>query len=295
MLQHDPAAKTHSRLGFTLTMAIALHVAVILGVGFALQVPKAPSTSRMDITLSNYKTDKEVLDADFVAQTNQEASGSESSKKELTTTEFAEMNSATINKVQTIIEMPNQKKIEQHSQLVTTINSETTTTKAQKQADNNVQLDFFGDHERLKRHIEMASLQAKLDDLQQVYARLPRIRRSTSVATKAAEDAEYLYNWQQRIETIGNQHYPQAARELNLYGDVILVVDIKSDGSLANVKIGRSSGNALLDDAALKIVRLSAPFEPFPAAMRENTDIFQIIRIWQFRKNRFSDHAANSQ
>ena len=193
MLQHDPAAKTHSRLGFTLTMAIALHVAVILGVGFALQVPKAPSTSRMDITLSNYKTDKEVLDADFVAQTNQEASGSESSKKELTTTEFAEMNSATINKVQTIIEMPNQKKIEQHSQLVTTINSETTTTKAQKQADNNVQLDFFGDHERLKRHIEMASLQAKLDDLQQVYARLPRIRRSTSVATKAAEDAEYLY------------------------------------------------------------------------------------------------------
>ena len=295
MLQHDPAAKTHSRLGFTLTMAIALHVAVVLGVGFALQVPSVPKSTRMDITLSNYKTDKEVLDADFVAQTNQEASGSESVKKELTTTEFAEINSATINKVQPIIETPNQRQVDHNRQRVTSINSQTRTEREQKETDKNAQVDMQGDHERLQRQVEMASLQAKLDELQQVYARLPRIRRSTSVATKAASDAEYLYNWQQRIETIGNQHYPQAAREQNLYGDVILVVDIKSDGSLEQVKIGRSSGNKLLDDAALKIVRLSAPFEPFSAEMRKTTDIFQIIRIWQFRKNRFSDHAADTQ
>ncbi|NRB37792.1 MAG: energy transducer TonB [Pseudomonadales bacterium] len=295
MLQHDPAAKTHSRLGFTLTMAIALHVAVVLGVGFAMQIPTAPSSTRMDITLSNYKTDKEVLDADFVAQTNQEASGSESVKKELTTTEFAEINSATINKVQPIIEMPNQQRTDHNRQRVTSINSQISIEAEQKQADKNAKLDMQGEHERLQRHVEMASLQAKLDELQQVYARLPRIRRSTSVATKAASDAEYLYNWQQRIETIGNQHYPQAAREQDLYGNVILVVDINSDGSLNKVKIGRSSGNKLLDDSALKIVRLAAPFAPFPAEMKMTTDIFQIIRIWQFRKNRFSDHAAENE
>lgn len=294
MLQHDPAAKTHSRLGFTLTMAIALHVAVILGVGFALQVPTAPSTTRMDITLSNYKTDKEILDADFVAQTNQEASGSESTKKEMTTTEFAEMNSATINKVQPIIEIPNQQKKDRNLQRITTLRSKTSTTARQNEADKDAQEDLQGEHERLMREVEMASLQAKLDDLQQVYARLPRIRRSTSVATKSAEDAQYLYNWQQRIETIGNQHYPQAIRDNELYGDVILVVDINSDGSLNQVKIGRSSGNKIMDNAALKIVRLAAPFDAFPEAMRQTTDILQIIRIWQFRKDRFTDNAANN-
>ena len=294
MLQHDPAAKTHSRLGFTLFMAIAFHAAVVLGVGFALQVPSAPKSTRMDITLSNYKTDKEILDADFVAQTNQEASGSESVKRELTTTEFAEINSSSINKVQPIIETPNQRQVDHNRQKITTINSKSQVEQEQKETDKNAQVDMQGEHERLQREIEMASLQAKLDDLQQVYARLPRIRRSTSVATKAASDAEYLYNWQQRIETIGNQHYPQAVREQNLYGDVILVVDIRSDGALERVKIARSSGHKLLDDAALKIVRLAAPFEPFPAEMKKTTDIFQIIRIWQFRKNRFSDQAAET-
>lgn len=292
MLQHDPAAKTHSRLGFTLTMAIALHVAVVLGVGFALQVPKAPTATRMDITLSNYKSDEEVLDADYVAQTNQQASGSESAKKELTTTELADINSATINKIQPLVEIPNQQKKTQTLQRVTTENSELKTEMVQKNKQIETMQDLLGNDERLQRHVEMASLQAKLDEQQQVYARLPRIRRSTSVATKAADDAEYLYNWQQRIETIGNQHYPQQAREKDLFGDLILVVEINSDGSLNKVDIRRSSGHKVLDEAALKIVRLASPFDQFPANMKQDTDILQIVRIWQFRKNRFTDSAA---
>ena len=71
MLHHDPAAKTHDRFGFTATMAIAFHVAVILGVGFVLEPPMPPASTTMDITLSSYATDKEVLDADFIAQNNQ--------------------------------------------------------------------------------------------------------------------------------------------------------------------------------------------------------------------------------
>lgn len=294
MLQHDPAAKTHSRLGFTLTMAIALHVAVVLGVGFALQVPKAPSSTRMDITLSNYKSDDEVLDADFVAQTNQQASGSISDKKELTITEKAEINSATINKVQSIIEIPNQQKKTQLLQRVTTLDSQLKIQSKQKEAEKNAPDDLQGDHQRLQRQLEMASLQAKLDEQQQVYARLPRIRRTTSVATKAAEDAEYLYNWQQRIETIGNQHYPQSARDKDIFGDLIVVVEVNSDGSLKSVEIRRSSGHKVLDDAALKIVKLASPFAAFPPDMKATTDILQIVRIWQFRKNRFSDQAADN-
>ncbi len=294
MLEHDPAAKTHNRLGFTLSMAVALHVTIILGVGFALQTPSAPPATRLDITLSNHKTEKNIVDADYVAQTNQEASGSVSAKKELTTNEIADINSATINKVQPIFEAPKQQKNERYLQRVNTLSSRIKIQEQEKDNIKKTKASIEGEQERLRRHIEMASLQAKLDEEQQVYARLPRVRRSTSVATKAAEDALYLYNWQQRIETIGNQHYPQAAREQGAFGDVVLIVDIKSDGSLDKVSISQSSGNEDLDRAALKIVRLAAPFAPFSAEMKESTDILQIIRIWQFRKNRFSDRAAGS-
>ena len=201
MLHHDPAAKTHDRIGFTLSMAIALHAAVILGVGFALQVPTAPPAKRMDITLSNYKTDKEILDADYVAQTNQEASGSESVKKELSTTELAEVNSANINKIQPQVQLPSQQAKKQALQVVTT-QSQSDKTAAQIQLDTKKdnEQDLKGEQEQLQRQIEIASLQAKLDKEQQVFARLPRVRRTTSVATKAAKDAEYLFHWQRRIE-----------------------------------------------------------------------------------------------
>ena len=289
MLHHDPAAKTHDRIGFTLSIAIAMHAALILGVGFIMQIPKAPSATRMDITLSNYATDKTVLDADFVAQTNQEASGSESTKEELTTTELAPINDSSIKPVQPIIEIPNQQAKEQKLQVVTTTSaSKSKDRKAQPDTQKDTQENLRGKQEKLQRQLEMASLQAKLDEEQQVYARLPRVRRATSVATKAADDAEYLYKWQQRIEKIGNEHYPDEAKRKKLFGDVRVLVAIRADGSLKKVEILESSGVAILDSTALKIVRLASPFEPFPANIKKNTDILEVVRTWQFQKNKFS-------
>lgn len=289
MLQHDPAAKTHDRIGFTLSIAIAMHAAIILGVGFVMQLPKAASGARMDITLSNHSTDKQILDADFVAQSNQEASGEQSRKSEITTTEIAPINDSSIKPVRLEIEIPDQQSQAQKMQVVTTTGkSDKKDSKIQPDSKKDNLEDLKGDRERLQRLIEMASLQAKLDKQEQVYARLPRIRRSTSVATKAADDAEYLYNWQRRIEKIGNEHYPESARIQKLYGDVRILVAIKADGSLKSIEILESSGIPILDSSALKIVRLASPFEPFPANIKKNTDVLEIVRTWQFRKDKFS-------
>ena len=54
------------------------------------------------------------------------------------------------------------------------------------------------------------------------------------------------------------------------------------------VRILDSSGYAILDDAAVRIVQLAAPFAPFPPEMRRNTDVLEIIRTWQFRRNHYS-------
>jgi len=289
MLYHDPAAKTHDRIGFTLTMAIALHVAIVLGVGFAMTVPKAPSTTRMDITLSSHTTDKTIVDADFVAQTNQEASGSESSKAELSTDRLAPINSSLPQPVNVADQTPrSQAQPVDTMQVLTTSKDSEFIIPHQDPEESDTQDNLDGEAEYLLRQLEMASLQAKLAKEQQIYARLPRIRRASSVATKAAEDAEYLYHWQQRIETIGNQHYPQQARANQLSGDVQVLVAVNADGSLHEAQILRSSGITVLDQAALRIVRLSAPFPAFPMSLKKSTDRLEIVRTWQFRQDSFT-------
>ena len=57
---------------------------------------------------------------------------------------------------------------------------------------------------------------------------------------------------------------------------------LRPDGSVEAIRLTRSSGHALLDDAAIRIVRLAAPYAPFPQEIREETDILEITRTWQF-------------
>lgn len=289
MLHHDPAAKSHDRIGFTLTMAIALHAAVILGVGFMLKPPKAPAAKRMDITLSHYSSDEKVLDADFVAQTNQQASGEKSDAKELTTKESGLINDSEVQKLNTEQSLSSASSAQQSLNLINT--TSTSQQKAnnteQKQANNTENLEK--EIQQLQKQINLASLQAKQAQENQNNARIPRVRRAFSVATKKAEDANYLYHWQQRIEAIGNQHYPHAARAKKIYGNVRMLVKIDASGRLLSAVVTESSGHKILDDAALKIVRLSSPFKPFTAEMKKNIDILEIDRTWQFQKNRFGE------
>jgi periplasmic protein TonB len=130
----------------------------------------------------------------------------------------------------------------------------------------------------------ISSLMAELADQKHHYAKLPR-KRTVTAAAHAREDAEYLFNWQTRVEKIGNLNYPSDAKRLKLQGDVIMMVAVNSDGSLYDMKIIQSSGNKVLDDSALRIVKLSAPFQPLPADIRKTTDILEIIRTWRFNAN----------
>ncbi|NYW24498.1 energy transducer TonB, partial [Escherichia coli] len=52
-----------------------------------------------------------------------------------------------------------------------------------------------------------------------------------------------------------------------------------------DAKVVRSSGHKVLDDAALRIVRLAAPFARFPPEMAKETDILVITRRWTFTRN----------
>ncbi len=116
--------------------------------------------------------------------------------------------------------------------------------------------------------------------------RSSRVRRLTGVTPATPELSYYFEAWRRKIERVGNLNYPDAARDRNLYGSLRLLVAIVPDGTLSDVRVLESSGHRILDDAALRIVRLAAPFAPFPPEMRRNTDVLEIVRTWQFRKSR---------
>ena len=88
--------------------------------------------------------------------------------------------------------------------------------------------------------------------------------------------------WRAKVERVGNLNYPEAARKRNLSGSLILDVALSADGSINQITIRRSSGQKVLDDAAIRIVELASPYAPFPAQVRKETDILHITRTWQF-------------
>lgn len=92
----------------------------------------------------------------------------------------------------------------------------------------------------------------------------------------------YAADWARKVTRVGEMNFPDAARRLNLSTGPLLEVSIRADGSLREVRILRSSGNAELDRAARRIVELAAPYPPFPAELRRQVDLLRIESPWRF-------------
>ncbi|WP_295386419.1 energy transducer TonB [uncultured Thiodictyon sp.] len=131
------------------------------------------------------------------------------------------------------------------------------------------------------RNQEITRLTASLQTRANAYASRQR-RRAVSASTREYRYANYLGAWARKVENIGNINYPQAAKDQHLYGNLILDVAVRADGSVEGVRIVRSSGYPLLDQAAIDIVNLAAPYSPFPPDIAAETDVLDIVRTWQF-------------
>jgi len=128
---------------------------------------------------------------------------------------------------------------------------------------------------------ERARLSAEVNRFWRDYQKQPR-RKYLNARTQQYKYATYMDTWRARVERIGNLNYPERARRQNLAGSVVLNVALNANGSVENIVVVRSSGKKLLDDAAIRIVDLAKPFEPFPAEIRRETDVLHITRTWQF-------------
>ncbi len=275
------------RLSFTVFLAASLHAAIILGVGFAWHVEQA-RTPTIEVTLAQHDDRVAPDNADFVAQSNQLGSGDATEARETTTTETADFHTNTVR--QTVSDPLIAQPVEAQTQatLTTSTASERRAPIESPQDGAEPRLTPAEQRRLLDLSQEIASLEARVDTETNTDARGPRVRRLTSVSARQTVDAYYLQSWRRKVETVGNLNYPEVARQQQLYGSLRLLVSITPDGALKDVQVLDSSGHKVLDDAAIRIVRLAAPFAPFPDEMRQTTDVLEIIRTWQFRKNHYT-------
>ena len=269
----------NDRMGFAVFVAAALHLLLILGLTFEAH-PSRNYDRQLKVTLATQPDTAVAEDARHIAQADQAGSGEEAP--------LYPMASATPLSVQPQQVSPAQPDTQRAPVLSSTARSRTQIEKQNPDQESKAAklMRINPEVDRLER--QLATLEATLDDQTRAYSDNSRVRRLTSVSAKRAVDAAYLHDWRQRLEAVGNKYYPEASLRYGIYGELRLLVIIRQDGSLEDIRVLSSSGYAVLDEAAMKIVRLAAPFAPFPAELRATTDKLEIIRTWQFQENRLS-------
>jgi len=272
------------RLGFTLFVATLLHLALILGVSFTLAKPGEISKT-LEITLSTFKSEDKPKQADFLAQDNQQGSGTLEHKAAPKTTEQAPFQDSKVNKVTPDAAPPPSRHQEAPRKTALSTSKPQPQKTAIKQKEQKPEPDArqapIFDSTQLSA--EIASLEAQLAQEQQLYAKRPKIHRLNAASTMRDKGAWYKDEWRKKVERVGNLNYPEEARRQRIYGSLRMLVSINRDGTLYEVQVLESSGQPVLDQAALRIVRLAAPFAPFTGDLAD-IDRLEIIRTWRFER-----------
>jgi protein TonB len=266
-----------------LVASIAIHAFVVLGLGIKLiRAPQldAPHNT-LDVVLVNSKSAHRPEKADAIAQANLDGGGNTDKKLRASTP----LPLTAEQQMQQELKAMEQRRrdLEREAQeLLTRMKSKTTVT----QADISPQAVAKPDAEArdlVDRSMEIARLEAAIRQEHQRYQERPK-KRFVGARTQESRVAFYVDNWRRKIERIGNLNYPAEARQPKFIGVLRITVGIKANGEVESVEINRSSGHRFLDQAAVRIVNLAAPFDRFPDNLRVDTDILYITRTWTFSR-----------
>lgn len=279
-LDPTPDIAPRDRLSFTFFAALALHAALILGLGFSFDLASQRSPT-IEVTLAQYNDGQTNPDADFMAQTNQIGSGDEAEVVEMTAVEDPTLSDSASNPLLSEPTPVTETEELQQDSTLSTLSSADAETNLEDSTPTEELLSNLDNSQRSIEDLarEIASLEARVALDAESRAKGPRTKRLTSVSTKSADEAAYLDAWRQRVERVGNTN-----ALADTYGSLRMLAVIRADGSLQEVRILTSSGKPALDEAALRIVRQGAPYPPFTAEMRKNFDVLEIDRTWQFER-----------
>ena len=272
LLRNTATASPADRLGLAIFLATVLHVLVIFGVGFNPGKPPEQSLPTLDITLVQTPSKIAPKDADYLAQANQDGAGN--------VKERVRPQSPKPEPPQQAVDLPTP--TEEPTPQTSPHEPQPLQRKARDRAEPETQA--LSAAQLIDRSMEIASLNAELSESVRSYAQRPREKRIYS-RTQEYKYASYMHDWIAKIERIGTLNFPDEARRQHMSGNLLLDVALNADGSINNIAVLRPSGFRVLDDAALRIVHLAAPYAPFPDYIRRETDVLHIIRTWEFLSN----------
>ena len=271
------------RLGMMLLVAAVIHTILILGIVFDVAPPQQENSEKaLDIiVVRNPITEKDNKEADFLAQQTQKGGGELEEKKRLT----SEPTKPTLKpepkkQAQAAPAPPAQSKPEKKvvvQQKAAKKKKVVTPKPKVEKKPKKVSMEQL----LASTQTEIDLLTAEIDSRKQRQSKKPR-RKYINSSTQEYKYAAYLTAWRKKVENVGNLNYPEEAKKKKIYGNILMTVILKPDGKVKSIKVRKSSGHKILDDAAVRIVNLASPFAPFPKNIREETDELVITRTWQF-------------
>lgn len=268
------------RIAFAVLFSLGVHAFFLFGVGFT-----SPAANRLvskplqplEVVLVNSKSKNRPSNADKMAQHNLDGGGNTADERHAKTPLPTLGDGEQFSPEQSARRV---KQLEQEARrLLTQLKSNYSVSpeKADKQPVSN---EASGE-DLVQRSLEIARLEAQISKSMDSYEKLPK-RKFIGARTQEYRYAQYVEDWRSKVERVGNMNYPQQARDQKIYGKLTLTVSIRADGSLESVEINRSSGQGILDAAAMRIVKLAAPYGIFPPDIRKETDVLSITRTWIF-------------
>lgn len=267
----------------TFFLAAVFHGILILGITFSL-APAAENETlpTLDIILVQTQNPSEARDAKYLAQISQQGGGNSEEKSRL-----RDLFTAPTLAQDPGLALQTQQQQSRQSQ------SEQVAMLHQKDSDFSIETDeqqtkpdevTIKQQESTSKNTQTARLAQEISNIVENRAQRPKVKYMNS-STREFLPARYMRAWINRVERIGNLNYPDQARRQKLNGTLILDVVINSEGELINIELRKSSGHKLLDDAAQRIVKLAAPYSPFPAKLKQEADVIHITRSWEFMSN----------
>ncbi len=275
-----------NRILAAMAISLFLHVIILLGVTF--QFPKSnvdKIATSLEVVLVNNKTPTKPTKTELLAQDNLDGGGNTDDNRRAKTPFPVLPKSKPL--MNDIAMQQKIKKLEQETKKLMAAADDS----KQIQQPNTQQDENETEHKEitvdttdlLLRSLDIARLKAQIDQDHDDYQKRPK-RKFVGARTKEYRFARYVEDWRIKVERIGNLNYPEAARKGKLYGNLQLTVSIRADGALESIEIHRSSGEKILDQAAINIVKLAGQngFAPFPPDISQDTDILHITRTWVF-------------
>jgi protein TonB len=277
------------RMWASVVFSILVHAFVIFGVSFALpsRLHFEPPDAKLEVVLVNAKSKARPSKADAMAQHNLDGGGNTDEKRRAASPLPVVKEAKPEAEVKLALRRVERMEREAR-QLITQAKAKTQVETAPTVPAPAPQPVAEPDPKSvpqaadlMQRSLEIARLEAKISRDWSAYQERPR-RRFIGARTQEYRFARYIEDWRQKIERIGEINYPQAARDQKLSGSLVVTVAIRADGSVEQVDINRPSGNRILDEAARRIVKLAAPFSPFPENIAKEVDILHVTRTWTF-------------